>query len=327
MGEALAELPPSANRGVVTAVTRTNLVPEGSLFGCGVDWLTCSFASQVAAELVTLSELAEEGSKRPGFARSERRTMMGGEGWRRWEPHQASRRWASDYESWEWSGPSAGWPASWLRGRDAKPSRVDVAFDFEVPADVLSDTVADRFESWASRHFTTGIAGQSGVNTRYVGAVSSARRLRVYRKDLRDVGWAAQFGPILRVELVLKEEFAEDWWAAWCLSEEGALRGAAHHVFELTGFEVLADSQAVPALRRPSGSWELADKLFWMFRQYGAILDAAFESGVDLVSIAAERQRGAGRMSTWRRSELAKSIDAVGPEAVESALRTMLGLA
>lgn len=320
-------LPPCANRGVVTARNRTNMVPEGSLFGCGVDWLTCSMSSEVAAELVSLSELVEEGTKRLGFARSERRTMYGGEGWRRWEPHQASRRWGKDYESWEWSGAAGGWAASWLRGRDAKPTRVDVAFDFEVSAQVLADTVADRFEAWSSRRFTTGIAGQGGVNTRYVGAVSSPRRLRVYRKDLREVGWAAEFGPILRVEVVLKEEFAEDWWARWCVSEEGAVRRAAHHVFELTGFDVLSDAEAVPSLCRPAASWELADKLFWMFRQYGAVLDAAFEAGIDLVAIAGELERRPGRMAAWRRAQLAKSIQGVGPGAVESALRTMLGLA
>lgn len=324
---AFAERPPFANRGVETVETRTNRGFVGRPSGVGVDWLSMTLAAEVAAELVIQTELVEVGKGKEGFRQAERRAMMGGEAWRRFEPVTASRRWGLAYESWEWDGPSAGWPAEWCRGRDCRPSRVDVAFDFSVPDGVSADDVFESMrEEVQRRELLVGISGQGGVNTRYIGGKESERRIRIYRKDLEDEAWALQFGPTVRIELILRGDVAEDWWDGWSISREGALREAAGHVFEMTGCEVLADWEVPTGLQRVRESFEVAAAFKWVIRQYGAVLDVAFECGVDLVSLVAERAAKSGRAGRWRRDRLRRAVEAVGVEQLEQAIRSLLAL-
>lgn len=294
----------------------------------GVDWLSLTMGDDLARELVELSEVIDEGKGKNGFKNAQRREMIGGPCWRRWEPISASKRWGLAYESWEWESGAARWPAEHLAGKDCKPSRIDIAFDFSVEPDVLSDHFIDRCAEHSQRMgFQIGISGASDVNTRYIGSVHSERRIRIYRKDLREAAWALLFGPTLRIELVLRDDRAEDFWAAWSLSRTGALRQAAGHVLQMTGVCVMAESDDPVELARVDPVFDVAERASWLFKQYGPVLDALFMSGVDVVALAAERMgRSASRTATWRRSHLCRAIDSAGVEPVEDAIRLLLGL-
>ena len=325
---AAAEPPPFANRGVETNVNRTYEVFGGEPFGVGLDWLTVTMSGQVARELVAESEVVYAGTGRKGFAKSERRGMMGGECWRRWEPVVPSSRWGLEYESWEWESGASAWPARYLAGRDCRPTRVDVAFDFIVPDDVLSDHVIEASRSFIEgKGLQIGISGAGGINTRYVGSVHSARRVRIYRKDLQDVAFALQFGPLLRVELTLRGDYVEDFWCVLCSSTDAALRRAAWHVREMMGLVVLPEAESPEPLACVSPGFDAAAKLSWVFRHSSAVLDAAFRSGVDVPGlVAAYMAQRASRTCQWRQSQLVKAIQAAGVEEVDGALRLLLGL-
>jgi len=322
-----AELPPSANRGVQTYVSRTNTLVDGVPFGTGVDYLTLTMGLDVSAELLTCTELVERFKGQQGFKQVERRVCMGGQCSRRFEPVTPSRRWACGYESWEWSGSAAPWPAMHLRGKDCRPSRVDVAFDFSVSPGLLADDVLDRARPTAEqRGLKLGIAGEDGQNTRYIGAIGSQRRIRIYRKDFEDEVWKLLYGPVLRVELVLKDDKAEDWWAAWCVSQDGAMREAAGHILEMTGFSVMDHTLPPTELHRISPAFEAAHSFRWALKQFGPVLDVAFATGIDLVALAAERSQNLCRTAKWRRDHLQAEVEKVGIEEVERAMRLLLSL-
>lgn len=274
---------------------------RGDLQGSGVDWLTVTVGRTAAEGLLSWSAPCElaEGKATAGFGVTEQRKTMGGTCWRRWDPHQASKEWGTDYETWEWVSAAAQWPAAHLRGLDdVRPSRVDVAFDFSVgervrPGGVVKPCV----QHIGERGMTTGGSGQGGIWTRYVGAINSERRIRIYRKDAREGDIFLQtYGPVLRVELVLKDAKARAWWAVWRECQNRGIHAAAAHILEMTGRSVLATAEPVPpALVEPDPEADAAQMVLQFVEQHASALGRIQDLGVDLFALAARVRK------TWPR--------------------------
>lgn len=302
------------------------------MVGVGVDFITASMSTEVAAWFLERGRLVEAGVARPGFARSERREVMGGRAWRRWEPHQPSKLWGLGYESWEAEGDAARGFGFDLRdlcrakpGLVVRPSRVDVAWDFEVPSWVTADHVAERVEPWAERRgFASGISGQGGVNTRYIGSPNSERRLRVYRRDLRDKGLAFMYGPRLRVELVLRDDLARAWWGVHVRDDREAWAAAAAHVEEMTGHRVQPEIGDVPALESASEAVDAGQMVFQFIEQNAATLDAIAAAGIDLFELVGLKRGTWSRMTAHRHRERVDLLTRVGADAIEGVVRAMI---
>lgn len=293
-----------------------------------IDWLTVTVNAAVARDLLADTRLDEPGYARPGFKRSERRLTWGGLCWRKWEPLQPSNAFGLEYESWEWSGPAAACAAEFLAGKaDCRPSRVDVAFDFECPESFMSDDLVPHYQPWAvSKGISLGIAGQGGVNTHNVGSKQSDRWIRIYRKDLRDPVLMNLLGPVLRIEPVLKGDLAVAWWETWRVSYDTALAGAAWHVHEMMGLRVQDSMHEVPPLVMPESADE-AEELWQFLRQHGDRLAAWNRAGVPVADLAEKYdQRPSSRtkaMRDRRRDDRLAKLD-VG-ELVDLLLRLMDG--
>ncbi len=294
---------------------------RGEAIGRSVDWLTGTVPVHVGQVLTAQSEVYEPGFARHGFRLSEQRAVLGGVAWRRWDPTQASEQWGTAYESWEFPSDSARWGASFLRGRDCRPSRVDVAWDYQVPESFTPDDLVQLIAPHvADRGLTLGISGQDGRNTRYVGSASSKRRIRVYRKDWQQPMWL--FGPTLRVELVMRHEQAQAWWRVWDRDEDAGYAAAAGHVLDMAGVEV-QQAGPVPELEPVEGADE-AGELFQFLEQHGPRLLAWHEAKVPLLKLARLRVRQASRMTQYRMNRLQKRVERVGASVVTALVRDRL---
>ena len=331
--------PPSANRGVETTGTeqqgdadRTVDWLAGHLVSAAVDWLSVTVGAaedvgSVGAALVAATTLEEPGRAQTGFRASERRQCLGGTCYRKRDPHQPSKRWGERYESWEWSGGPASWAAGFLRGRwpELKPTRVDIAFDFSCGSAFTADDFAAAVEDHhESRGVSGGVAGQGGVNTRYIGASTSEVRIRVYRKDLQDPSFAEFIGPTLRVELVLKGDRALAWWSLWDQDEEAAKQAASSLVHDYTGFRPLAGDHGWPELELPAASDE-AERLALFVNQHGPQLVAWHQAGVDVVALA--KSSGVAtknRTAAHRLRKRVQAVLAVGASEIVAIARSML---
>lgn len=298
-----ASRPPFANRGVVT---NRGLTP----IGVSVDWLSVTVSTEVGKGLILATREDEAGAGMRGFRRSERRLAMGGRCWRRWEPVTPSREWGTGYECWEFSGEAAGPSAALLRGKaGVRPSRVDVAWDFGVGDGLLADEVAEWFRAGAeSRGLSPGVSGESGVNTRYWGSARSGRRIRIYRKDLESPGWRELVGPTMRIEVVLKDEWARGWWAAWSGGDQAGYRAAAGCVREMVEMDVMDGAEVMESPRLPESTE--AERLAVFVRQYAGQVRAWEVAGIDVWGMLRGYRAGsrmAGSRESRRLREIAES--------------------
>lgn len=310
------------NPPLLTGGLTTLQIPNMEAMGVGVDFLTLSVPEPSGASLLADTMPDEDGTARAGFRRSEKRLCLGGHCWRRWEPHQASGTWGTQYESWEWSGPESGWAADRCRSLEGRPSRVDVAWDF--PTQMTSDELANQLLVVAEpRGFTDGISGQNGVNTRYIGGKQSERRLRIYRKDLEDLLWAEIYGPTLRVELVMKNETAHAWWPVWCRSRDEGFAAAAAHCDAMTGWAPQREVGEVPESVPVEGLDEAAS-LFAFLQQHGPTLAAFEQAGVPVLELARDRVQQLNRHSASRYRRRVRSIREVGADRLVQLVGQML---
>ncbi len=312
-GSAAPACPPFANRGGehLTFVR----VSES------VDWATMSVGPVAAKALVGWSELEEDGNAIRGFRRSELRKCLGGKVWRRYDPHQSSKRWGLDYESWESSGDGSGMVADFLRGQECKPTRIDVAFDFSCDESVTSDRVLEMFRSRAEEvGFSIGVTGQDGVNTRYIGSIKSERRIRIYRKDLQDEVVSEFFGPIMRIELILKGDYAERWWASWSESTVAGFDVASGVVADMTGYSMRDTNAELVEMVKPEGS-DPASSVSALLNQYGILIAACERAGIPLFDLAYERAESAGISAQRRGRRFVDDVREIGAKQVTSLVR------
>lgn len=272
-----------------------------------VDWLTASVPTPVARELGRLTTMVEIGRGVIGFHSSDRRECPGGKVWRRFDPAQEHKDWGKQYESWEFQGESAPWGAQVMRGLEGRPSRVDLAWDFACDEKRTPDEVSAVLGPHAeSVGLTLGIAGQGGRNTRYIGAVKSMRRIRIYRKDWEDERYARMVGPTMRVELVLKADAARMWWPIWQADERRAWASGVGHVYEMTGHLVEQEIGDVPKIAIDAVVAERI-KLQRFLRQYSSTLAAYHRAGVRILELAEKQERES--TCRMRRSRLNRRVE------------------
>lgn len=301
-----------------------------------VDWLTVTVTGQTVRDLLDWTRVGEPGYAVKGFARSEQRLCLAGTCWRRWEPSSQSKAFGTEYESWEWSGLSANLAAEFLATRECRPSRVDIAYDFECPASFRSDDLVPYYEAWTvGRRITLGNAGQGGVNSRYVGARGSERRICVYRKDLQNKVFADLVGHVLRIELRLRREKAQSWWQLWRRAPDGvrdSLAGqhgfaaAAWHIHDMTGLRVQDSMEEVPVLSLPDET-DAAQQVFELIRQHGDHIAALHEAGVPVLDLATDHAaRKRNRMQLARSRRRRAELSRLDPKVLTDLVRRLLGL-
>jgi hypothetical protein len=240
--------------------------------------------------------------------------------WRRWEPVTASKRYGKSYESWEWSGAAADHAAAFLVGKDAQPSRLDVAWDFAVAEGLMSGQVVKPLAAFArKRGIKPGSSGHGGVYTRYLGSPSSDRRLRIYRKDLQDPATLLDLGPVMRVELVVKGARARALWSV-VADREAFYAAAAGHVLQMTGRAVQGDV-APPPLVEVTADADLAQMVLAFVKQHGFTLKVMQMFGVNLDGLCRAYYGKASRMTWHRHHEKMRRLGGVDVKRAEVLVR------
>lgn len=290
------------------------------------DWLSISVPMDTAHALEAATVEDEHGFPvtRKGFTAGQARLCMGGECRRYWDPRVESKQYGRDFEGWEWAGGIARWAAGWLRGREGRPSRIDVQWTYSVPPDFTADTWAISADQHAARIGTTvGVTGHAGVNTRYIGGRTADLRIRCYRKDLRDSAWMFEHGPSLRVELTLKRATARAFWQLHQDNPESAFDAAAGHVLRMTGFRPQAAIGPRPQCE-PSPTADAAQMLLQWLDQNGERLNMLADAGVNLFDLAGRRADTLSRAALARSAKLRRRFERVDWTRVEDIVRADL---
>ena len=275
-------LPPLSNRGVDAYVYQTNradttVLDPNSVFRSRFDFLTVSMSTRAAESLLDRTEHLRNGGRVMGFGETEERMCFGGTMWVRSDPNQASRKWGTDYVSIELPGSQADAMLEHVPAEDSRATRIDLAHDWECEPDLIPEHLRDAWRQyWEPKGITSGISGENGINTVYLGARSSDKRIRVYRKDRQDAMWAEY--PLIRVETVVRREVAA---AVWSLSTRAAMGSAMNHALKsLTGFDMgdCVPPPPVPDLR----DTDLGQRVFEFIRQNSRLLLTLDRLGIDL---------------------------------------------
>lgn len=297
--------------------------------GVGVDYLSVTVPTSTAEALKGVTRHREEGSARPGFGASELRDCLGGTLWRRWQPHQPSREFGSSYESWEASGCESRWLADFVSARRGRPSRVDVAFDFAVSPTIAPDHVWRAVRHHVKRRgIVGGISGEGGKNTRYIGSIHSSRRIRIYRRDWKDPLLREEFRtPLLRVELVLKDDLARNWWAVFERDTQEAYAAAAAHVEQMTGLRLVEDLGSIPEPVEVREELEAAQQVLHFLDQSSGMIVALCDGGMSpdlLLRLARRRQASSSRRSQWVSLRRADTYRRLGMAVIVRAVLLLL---
>ena len=308
--------------------------PQASLLCAGCDYLTVSMSASMAEILKGAFPLAREQSPMhfKGFKFHEMRASLGGACDRHWGPHTGSKVRGKDFELWGWRGEVASGALYSIRNGAGilntselfVATRFDMAFDFHCDPDLSPMSVRDAWAAvWREELRLRGrIAGEdsSADHTAYIGGMTSDRMIRIYRKDLE-----RGFGiPTLRVELVLKGEFAQEALEKSLENDRIGVDCCAAHVFAMTGCEFLDHLHPV-RLRTPKKKVPIAATLAAMVEQYSLVLTVASELGIDLDSLTGARARQISRATRykWKRA-LEEAREAGGEEIRRAALDLVL---
>jgi hypothetical protein len=259
----------------------------------GIDALTITMGLEADRFLGGLTEHLQPGGAQKGFRATEERMCMGGTYWRKSEPQTASKlAWAGaegrGYVTCEFKGQPSTWAARTLRGQaDVRPSRVDVAWDFNVPDDVRAETIAKLWmPHLEKRRIKSGISGEGDVFTHYAGAAASDIRVRCYRRDLKDPWLEFYLGCCLRLELVLRDQHARRFWAVWAEDEQKAYAVAAHYMHRQTGLVVQEEMEVPPDLVYQDPEEDAAQEVFEFVKQWSSILEHSRQVGIDLPELS-----------------------------------------
>jgi hypothetical protein len=272
------------NPPMLTGGLKPENINMGNLADIHFDFLTVLVSSEGRSKLLKITQFAQMGHPIRGFNKSEKRLGSGGYCWRKMEPLQEEKRFGfgRDYECWEFPGFMATTILPHLIDVKCKVTRIDIAFDYYVNDDYFSDNWIDDIKQYSkSKGISDGISGQNDINTRYVGSDQSQRRIRVYRKDLQMLSPK----PLLRIELVLKDEYVLAFWPVVCESFDKAYRVAAKHIEEMTSFIPIPENlETLPHIEKKVPS-NIIKRLFYFIKQYGVFAKVCQNTGIGIQSL------------------------------------------
>lgn len=301
--------------------------------GASIDWLSVTLDAKIARKFFQHQPLVKSGRGTAGFLRSASYAYLypswlpdGGvvTGFaklvRKRMPLVESKRWGREYESIDASGAGADCFAqqmSGLVGEESRASRIDFAFDLSCASgftpEMFVASIKGRLEE---QGLTERIAGTNGVNTCYVGAVGAGREIRIYRKDREDAEYGYYHGPTLRIELIDRDERADQLWQTYRVDREAAYALAVAHIEALTGFQIEGQGFAdVPALTAPAAS-DVVEKVVQFAKQYGPFIASCTRAGIDLAAISAKQAENCSKSSARRSRLLEEEIKLAGAESV-----------
>lgn len=328
-----------------------------------VDWLSMT-ASVNACKLFEMeTKFIAKGGKSSGYAMSNKRMLDGQICWQKIAPYMASPKYGSDqyrYESWEFSGAQAGHAWTISLGLEMlvvgkfgdknyepsypKPSRLDIAYDFECAehetTDYLCDLMRARIKEYnnaVSVHnekqrykkykikpmkdlwYDAQLKGKRGELTFYLPFLGAPRLVRIYRKDIQNPAACDDFGVpyILRIEMEMKEDWALKAWNA--RKDDGHYAVAAHMVAELTGILVGSTVKGGYVGNTKEVTCE-ATKLFNACMQYKAMMPMWAELGIDCFEVMKRLDTIQSKTSRSNIRKKMKYINDVGVDAVKKKL-------
>lgn len=270
-----------------------------------------------------------ESNHQKGFRESEKRPCGGAYCVRSWDPYQAMGDWGTEYESWRFPGETLHPEViGILVGVEAaRASRCDVAIDVqgvEVPLRAIGEAVKRRQPDLKVRLEDTYGDG----DTLYIGSRKSPVFLRIYNKGLEqiaklgfDPAKCIPISPHYRFELEAKDGAAVVLWDAYRRDPMEAARMAAG-VFLSRGIDLGVDpiDLVLPAVEAS----EFIATLFQAYAQYGPVLEAARQAGVDLGELS--RVAGGGpksRTTAWRHKKRREQAAEIGAKEITGAIRSM----
>lgn len=287
--------------------------------GSGVDFCTVTVSEDAGRVLLAKTLPSEPGGARTGFKVSEHRVCMGGFVWRRWEPIQPSKDFGERYESWECESQASRWLDAEALALEARPTRLDYAYDFACdidlfPRDVLSVFRHHLVKTRMEPHF----AGPESSCTVYVGSRTSDRRVKIYRRDLKDEALLLDgYPPMVRVEVELRGDAVRALWSHRKATGDDGKAIAATHVADLIGYAVQDHLDPLPPLpAEATDEADVAQMLLQFIEQNASMLDAVRLLGVDLSPFVRSRVAGFSRMTEWRHRERMAKFAGADPEAV-----------
>lgn len=289
-----------------------------SLIGAGIDFLTVTVPGGEARDLIERTHFSSSGNPRPGFGSSEERLVLGGTAWRRWDPHQPSKDFGDDYESWEASGVASIDLARMALGITSRATRQDYAFDFQCSPDLmprdLLPIIRPHLETiGVEPHF----AGPESSCTVYIGSMSSSRRVKIYRRDLKDPALLLDgFPPQLRIEVTLADDLGRALWARRKSHGSDGLGVAATHIAHMIGWSVYDDAEPVPEPAEASEDADAAQMLLTFIEQHSSMLSLLADAGVDIIRLADARIAVLSRAGRDRHRKRAEKFSQIHPEEV-----------
>ena len=293
--------------------------------GVGIDWLSFSCGTETAAELLEETIAFSTGGMNKSFGEVEERAGMGFSCKRQTEPRSESKEWGKDYETWEARGSHAPGLAEIAIGRKVRPRRIDVRFDLTCGEGATPDEIVQLVEGHIrERRLTIGIDGRDGVNTKYVGSQSSDRFIRVYRKDLQDMWWGNEFGPTMRIELQLNDQYAEALLRDADGDVEKVYAIAAAIIEEMTTWKLSDRMEGVPEMTKPAVI-DVIKRAFQGTRQHGTVIVVLERIGLDPLKYCRMQFETLSRASRYRAASLERELKAYGSQIVDESLCKWIG--
>lgn len=318
--------PPLLIGGVKQQIPNRTMYP----LGAGVDFCTVTLPTESARHLLDQTGNYEAGSGYNGFQSSEQRVILGGFAWRRWNPVTPSNQFGTDYESWESSGEASRALAQLALKVPGYATRQDYAFDFGCSPDLMPRDLLPLFRDHiAAKGMEASFAGPESSCTVYVGSRNSDRRLKIYRRDLKDEALIVSGAPpMIRVEIEIKGDPCKALWFHRRTTAVDGLSIAATHIADMIGWAVYDDLSPLPDPLEATDEADAAQMLLQFIEQNASLIEAAAAVGLDLARLARVRLGTASRATQWRHQRRMEQINVLDHDAVRAHVRSrLLGIA
>jgi len=215
-----------------------------------------------------------------------------------------------------------------LLGKPSKPTRIDIAFDFNCPEDFYPRHIEEMIlQNTKERGIEMSHSGNRETYTLYVGSRKSPRMIRFYRRDLKNELLALEGFTILRCELELKDEHAVALWAHMAEhGPESAQKAAAAHIAEMIGYAPCETDGVIPPLLREEEETEGIQMVLEFVKQNAVMLQACSVAGVNLAKLSSVKVSAnqGNRMQRQRLKEKIRALRVHEPSSIERIVEMLL---